>query len=274
MAQHTEISWTHHTYNPWVGCSRVSPGCQHCYAELQADGLGRVAQWSKRKVLKAWGRTAPRYFPSGGAAQASALVRRSVELAASGVRERVFCASMADVFEAHPSIDLDKKRGELWDLIEATPNLDWLLLTKRPENIHTKLRPSWLSCPRENVWLGTTAEDQSYVDRRLPVLLQVPAAVHFVSCEPLLSAIDLARYLAVDGINWVIVGGESGKGYRAPQIDWVRSLRDQTLAAGQSFHFKQWGGTTPKAGGYALDGRTWLEFPIGAAPVVRAVLSA
>ena len=270
MGEGSKIEWTDHTFNPWWGCTRVSPACDHCYAET----------FAKRTGHDVWGRDGDRR--TFGDKHWSEPVRWNEKAKAEGVRRRVFCASMADVFEDRP--DLDGERARLWDLIDDTPSLDWLLLTKRPENIQRMYPSRWhYRHPQANVWLGTTVENQRYADLRIPKLLQVPAAVHFLSCEPLLGAIDLNRWLhdsncwIVDdaeesqcctcaeprevAVGWVIAGGESGAGHRPMDIDWPRALRDQCVAAGVPFLFKQWGGRTPKAGGRELDGRTWDEVP-------------
>jgi len=184
-------------------------------------------------------------------------------------RERVFCASMADVFEGR--VDLQPERERLWKLIEGTPNLDWLLLTKRPENVMDTIPMEWVmhGLPL-NVWMGVTAENQVEANSRLPILLTIPAKVRFLSCEPLLGPLSLEamqldphdslfRYWPLEGkhigdgmnearahadaarIHWVICGGESGPQARAMNPDWARGLRDQCVSAGVTFLFKQWG---------------------------------
>jgi protein gp37 len=181
---------------------------------------------------------------------------------------------MADVFE--PRRELDTWRVRLWNLMEATPELDWLLLTKRPEHIAGKV--PWERNWPQNVWLGTTTENQLWADRRIPELLKHPAAVRFLSCEPLLGPIDLSKWTRSPGrIDWVIAGGESGHKARPMQPDWIRALRDECTGAGVAFHFKQWGQWRPEEGGGRisfvrvgkrssgrdLDGRTWDELPWG-----------
>lgn len=279
MSKDSKIEWTHHTFNPWWGCVKVSAGCKHCYAETWARRLGKDF-WGARAERR---ELSPNYWKQPLAWDADA--------AALGTRARVFCASMADVFEDRR--DLDERRFNLWRLIESTPNLDWLLLTKRPENIH-KLAP-WTTRWPINIWLGTTAENQRWLDRRLPHLIECRAKTLFLSCEPLLGAIDLSKWTqqrqpgrsAV--VDWVIGGGESGHGSRPVNPDWLRSLRDQCNAQGIRFHFKQWGNWKPasdaaergatkniflasgdrivvvnvgkKLAGRLLDGRTWDELP-------------
>lgn len=197
---------------------------------------------------------------------------------------------MADVFEARA--ELDQWRERLWVLIDSTPALDWLLLTKRPERIEAKA--PWANHWPANVWLGTTAENQLWANRRIPILLQHPAAVRFVSCEPLIGPLDLSSWLGDGvqrGIDWVIAGGESGFKARPMNPEWPRKLRDQCSQAGVAFHFKQWGHWCPDepgmpnavrrqyvmtsdgsrialvrlgkhAAGRDLDGQEWNEFPV------------
>lgn len=177
---------------------------------------------------------------------------------------RVFCASLSDVFENYQGdgsapdrpLNLDPWRHDLFDLIEKTANLEWLLLTKRPQNAVKFLRKRLPG----NVWIGTSVEDQKAADQRIPHLAGIPAKVRFLSCEPLLGPLDLRPHLA--GVDWVIVGGEAGRSPRPMDPDWVRDIRDQCVAAGVSFHFKQWGGRKKKEAGRILDGRTWDEFPV------------
>jgi protein gp37 len=155
---------------------------------------------------------------------------------------------MADVFERRQ--ELDPWRQRLWKLIADTPHLDWLLLTKRPQNVIKMVPRAWLENWPPNVWVGTTVEDQRYAKKRLQYLLRIPAAVRFVSCEPLLGPINLAPHLGHgEGmVNWVIAGGESGAGCRPSDPEWFRDLRDQCVAAGVPFFFKQWGNWAPSDG--------------------------
>lgn len=233
MAKDSGIEWTHHTFNPWWGCVKLSPACAHCYAQT----------WARRVGMELWGGKAPRRFFTE--AHWRDPIRWNAEAQRSGERPRVFCASMADVFE--PRADLDPWREKLWRLIEATPHLDWLLLTKRPGYI--KHVYPWKNTPRDNVWLGTTAENQDWARRRIERLLTVEARVRFLSCEPLLAAIDLTPWLSQKQISWVIAGGESGGQARPTHPNWIRSLRDQCKTHGVPFHFKQWGHWSPEAKG-------------------------
>lgn len=255
MGADTLIEWADHTFNPWIGCTKVSPACDHCYAETLATGRLGVG-WGPHAERR---RTKPSTW--------NLPLRWNRQAEREGRRFRVFCASLADVFDNQASEDW---RIELWRLIRATPHLDWLLLTKRPQNI-TKMVPqavdfgakAWGIGPWPNVWLGTTVENQAEADRRIPHLLAVPAAKRFLSCEPLLGPVDLTRarhasggwdnWLTGDrhrgqaiwsegrGLDWIIAGGESGPKARPSHPDWFRSLRDQCQAAGVPFLFKQWG---------------------------------
>jgi protein gp37 len=244
MGETTGIAWTDHTFNPWWGCVRVSPGCEHCYAEA----------WDKMRggPEKHWGVQAPRRL--FGDKHWNEPLRWNKSAAARGVRERVFCASMADVFEDRR--DLDAQRVRLFALIAVTPFLDWQLLTKRPENM-VRLAPStWAKAWPANVWAGTTVEDQPRADERIPHLVRVPAVIRFLSSEPLLGSVTLplrcARDHNHDGdcdrhptgcprVDWVIVGGESGGGARSMHLEWARSLVEQCKAAGVATFVKQLG---------------------------------
>lgn len=272
----TGIAWTDHTFNPWMGCQRVSPGCEHCYAEAFVTGRMRLPVWgppktTERKRTKqpwkdvlAWDRAAGR----------------------DGVRRKVFCSSLADIFEDHPQVA--PWRDEALALLAGCTNLDVQLLTKRPQNIRGMVPPAWLApggWPK-HLWVGTTVEDQRRAEERIDHLLRVPAWVRFLSCEPLLEEVDLdpprcqhcGRYdvvLADDGatplcphcsepgecgtemcfgswldgdagptrpgINWVIVGGESGPGARPFDLAWARKIAGQCREAGVAAFVKQLG---------------------------------
>lgn len=230
MAENSKIEWTHHTFNPWWGCEKVSPACQHCYAET----------WAKRTGSNIWGKNSPRRFFTD--THWKNPLKWNKQAKAEGTRKRVFCASMADVFEDRR--DLDESRGRLWELIESTPYLDWLLLTKRANKI-SALAP-WKKEWPENIWLGTTVENQTYAKRRIPSLLKHKAKIHFLSCEPLLGEIDLTPWANhSNSLDWIIAGGESGGGARPMDPEWARSLRDQALKMNTPFHFKQWGHWSP-----------------------------
>lgn len=248
MAENSGIEWTHHTFNPWIGCTKISAACDHCYAEAwDARGMqGLPTRWgphADRTRTKTW-------------AQPLTWNRKAL---AEGRRYRVFCASLADVFDNHKSI-LPEWRADLWALIRSTPNLDWLMLTKRPQNIAKMLPDDWGAGYR-NVWLGATVESQKEADR-LKHLTKVPAAIRFLSMEPLLGPVDLSAH--IHALHWVITGGENHKAFRPVDPDWFRSLRDQCAAASVPFLFKQWEGDgqkSIKAKGRALDGIVHDGYP-------------
>ena len=253
MSEKSAIEWTDHTFNPWWGCTKVSQGCKHCYAETQSNRFNKAE----------WGPTGVRI--KTGAANWKQPLKWNKQAKKQGTRYRVFCASMADVFEDKlDQPELNDWRRDLFQLIINTPHLDWQLLTKRPENVNRMIERAtgfsdsemWFHAAR-NVWIGTSVENQETADERILHLLHIPAAVRFLSVEPLLETV--AVYL--QGLHWVIVGGESGRGARPMHPDWVRSIRDQCTAAGVPFFFKQWGGVNKKETGRELDGREWDEFP-------------
>jgi protein gp37 len=207
--KNSNIEWTTHTFNPWIGCTKVSDGCKNCYAEA----LDR--RWGHKR----WGPSAARVRTS--AANWKNPLKWDREAKAAGERHRVFCASLADVFDDHPSIQNDW-RIDLLKLIEMTPNLDWLLLTKRPEKIEATIAETWgrsfLIHPLDNVWLGTTVENQEQAEKRIPALLSVPAKVRFLSCEPLLGPVDLSTWLeAIDHCNQCGAENKLQVGDRCPQ---------------------------------------------------------
>jgi len=293
MAENSKIQWTHHTFNPWIGCTKVSSACDNCYAQIatptrvkRAAGQETWGPHADRQRTKTWRDT----------------IKWNKALEGTGKRERVFVASLADVFDNHKSI-LPEWRSEMWELIKSCTNLDFLFLTKRPQNIKKYLPDDWGN-GYSNVWLGTTVEDQTEADRRIPHLLDVPARLHFLSCEPLLGHVDLAECwhgedaLGAEcwgdckwcengriplhncakgkqsdeqfskghsGIGWVITGGENASKFRPADVDWFRSLRDQCAAAGVPFLFKQWEGKSQKeikAKGRELDGVIHDGYPI------------
>ena len=274
MSENTKIEWCDHTFNPWEGCQKVSPGCDNCYAEARNTrfGGGTAINWGpgaprRRTSAANWA------LPKRWNAQADAF------MAQHGHRQRVFCASLADVFDNSVPVQW---RRDLFDLIAATPNLDWLLLTKRIGNARSLYSEAYLDSARawpDNVWIGATIVNQAEADRDIPKLLDVPARVHFLSMEPLLGPVDLTHIEVFGGdaeiyplkgttdcvddegaptddvpaLDWVIVGGESGPGARPMHPDWARSLRDQCEAAGTPFLFKQWGEWVDADNGPAQD---------------------
>ena len=258
--EHSNIEWTDHTFNPWTGCAKVSPACDHCYAE----------RWAKRAGRGAWGPGETRLRTSEKNWRDP--VRWNEQAARQGVRYRVFCASLADVFDnAVPA----QWRIDLMKLICETPHLDWLLLTKRIGNAAAMLesafravhhqREGWADNVLPNVWIGATICNQEEADRDIPKLLATPARVRFLSMEPLLGPVDLTsiriplagesftkgdvlvhkstldRGAPRAAVDWVIVGGESGPHARPMHPEWVRALRDQCDEAGVPFLFKQHG---------------------------------
>ena len=234
MGKDSRIEWTHHTFNPWWGCVKVSAACDHCYAET----------WAKRLGEGLWGPHTPRRFFSD--AHWKEPLRWDKDAARDKVRRRVFCASMADVFENRP--DLVEERLRLLDLIAQTPHLDWLLLTKRIHLVRKQL-PKGYDFPA-NVWLGATVEDQATARKRIKYLLEFSSpSVRFLSCEPLLSAVDLTPYLVRNEngnrVDWIIAGGESGPHARPMDPAWPADLQKQCARAKVPFHFKQWGHWAP-----------------------------
>lgn len=255
MSENSKIEWTDHTFNPWEGCQKVGPGCDHCYAET------RNARFGGGTAIN-WGPGAPRRRTS------AANWRKPLHWNAvhsnfhyqHGRRQRVFCASLADVFDN--AVD-PAWRADLFALIRQTPNLDWLLLTKRIGNVPSMLAAIGVAHLPGNVWLGATVVNQSEADRDIPKLIAIEARFRFLSMEPLLGPVDLERpmpgpdldqgsgakicqpWKIQSGIDWVIVGGESGPGARPMHPDWARDLRDQCAGAGVPFLFKQWGEWTP-----------------------------
>lgn len=258
MGKDSKIAWTDHTFNPWWGCTKISAGCKNCYAEGTANRFGTI-----------WGDQAERRF--FGDKHWNEPRKWDESARKAGTRARVFCCSMADVFEDRD--DLKPHRERLWELVEATPNLIWLLLTKRPENLRNLLPTSWLASPRSNVAIGVTVECQDTARERIPELLQTPAAVRFISAEPLLS--PLSSYIEIDPtelgakrwrsgkagynyfkgncalgdcsvergprIDWIIVGGESGPRSRPCHVNWIRSIVIQCKDADVPCFVKQLG---------------------------------
>mgnify|MGYP003392980641 CR=1 FL=1 len=279
MGQTTGISWTDHTFNPHIGCSKVHAGCAHCYAERDFD---------TRRGVAPWGPHGTRIVTSEANWKQPSKWNREAE--AAGERRRVFCASLADVFEDWKGpiggvtrnwISLDDVRRELFAVIDSTPFLDWLLLTKRPENIrrmwspmlHAEVQPEMHF--RANVWLGTSVSNDETADEQIPHLMKCRdlSPVLFLSAEPLLGPLDISLWTPngssdpsafremMPCVDWVIAGGESGAGFRFVDPDWLRGLRDQCQAGDVPFFFKQWSGSNPKTLGKILDGREWCEFP-------------
>ena len=313
MAENSAIEWTDHTFNPWIGCTKVSPGCDHCYAEQRMDKRLHTVTWGPgqprkrtsaanwRQPIKwnsepfiqcaacSWRGPRSNFFQIGPRGGQHTMCPSCACSDWTPARQRVFCASLADVFdnEVDPAW-----RDDLFALINATPNLDWLLLTKRIGNVPAMLATTvgWLP---KNVWLGITVVNQAEADRDIPKLLQVPAAKRFLSMEPLLGRVDLTHIPVGGGhghheldpiitanvlqrapafpplpqIDWVIVGGESGPNARPMHPDWARSLRDQCTAAGVPFLFKQWGEWAPLHSGDAAHPVDGTHIRLGGAAI-------
>lgn len=266
MAENSTIEWTDHTFNPWTGCTNISPGCDHCYAEA----------WSKRSGHVKWGnsprkRTTDSYWKAPHIWQSKA-----AEFAARHARrQRVFCASLADVFDNQAD---PQWRVELFEIIRSTPSLDWQLLTKRPQNIGKMLPDDW-GRGYPNVWLGFTAEDQLRFDQRKRFISEVPATVWFVSYEPAIGSLRIGPDDPKPA--WLISGGESGHGARPMAAQWARDVIEDCKRFGIAAFHKQWGAIannplvsemnwpSDKAkdadpfgkGGGLLDGRLVREFP-------------
>lgn len=285
MAEHSNIEWCDSTWNPWIGCTKISPACDHCYAERDFDLRLHIVQWGAGQARK---RTGDDNWKKPGKWNAKPFFQCEVcglrtdnpmRAQCKGphrsqhmwkpARRRVFCASLADVFDNEVPAAW---RQDLFALIEATPNLDWLILTKRIGNAARLIEdtnfPKHRAWPWPNVWLGATICNQAEADRDIPKLLATPAAVRFLSIEPMLGAIRLGSWLqrspsaafvagkvtatmpdwtriGSTSIDWVICGGESGPHARPMHPHWARDLRDQCAAAGVPFMFKQWGEWTP-----------------------------
>lgn len=241
MAEKTSISWTHHTFNICWGCSKVSPACDHCYAEELAGRFGFGWEDAPRRTFpeKHWNEP----------------LKWNRAAAKANRRELVFCSSMCDVFEDHPTVI--QELGKLWPLIRSTPNLVWQLLTKRPHRIVKSLPADW-GTGYDNVWLGTTIEDNAYV-ARAKMLTEAPAVCHFISYEPALGPLDK---LPLTCIEWMIYGGESGRHFRQHDPQWARDMRDRCQGEGVPFFYKQGSGvlsgTNP-----ILDGVEYKRFPVG-----------
>jgi len=221
MAENSKIEWTDHTFNPWIGCQNVSPGCDHCYAETLTNRYGWT-EWGPHGVRK---RTSEANWRKP--LQWAKAARQARE------RPRVFCASLADVFDNRAP---EGARGDLFALIRSTPELDWLLLTKRPQNIRKMLPADWGN-GYPNVWLGITCEDQERYDLRWPILRDTPASVRFISYEPAIGLLDLG----VEGPwpDWLICGGESGPGARYMKPEWADAALIQCQNRGIAFFMKQ-----------------------------------
>ncbi len=244
MPEKTIIAWTDHTFNPWMGCQKVSDGCKNCYALTLTKNRMGLDLWghpstSTRKVTKEPWRN---------------VVQWNKKAKEDGVRRRVFCASLCDVFEDHPIAN--ETRPKLWDLVRELDSLDWQILTKRPERIADNLPSDW-NGGWDHVWLGTSVEDMR-VAWRADHLRVIPAAVRFISYEPAIGPLD---DLDLTGLDWVIYGGESGSGYRPEDKNWARVMRDKCEKNNVAFFHKQSAGYKTELG-IELDGKIIRQYPI------------
>jgi protein gp37 len=312
MAENSAISWTDHTMNFWIGCTKVSPACTNCYAAVDT-----FARRERSHGNELWGPHANRHRTSAALWKKpytwnKQTWRECIDCGKRGkvgdgypyylctcgsrnnnpTRQRVFVSSLSDICEFHPQIT-DNMRAEIALMVIQCDNLDFLFLTKRPENFNALWLPHFEGMLPDNLWVGTTVENQKYADERIPELLKIDAKVRFLSCEPLLGPVKLFGFNSPTWgfigtpIHWVIAGGESGSKARPTRPDWFSWLRDQCKAAGVAFHFKQWGewstdgaevnGNTPaiftkdmevpmwkigkKKSGRLLDGVEHNEFP-------------
>lgn len=228
MGNTTGISWTEATWNPWMGCTKVSTGCDNCYMFREQRQYGNDPEVVRRSKTKF---DAP------------------LKLAKPSL---IFTCSWSDWFH----VDADQWRDEAWEIIRLSPQHTFQILTKRPGRVLRHLPADW-GAGYPNVWLGVSVESAEFLSR-MRVLRDVPAKLRFLSAEPLIAPLP---GLDLDGFRWVIVGGESGPNARPMQAEWAREIRDACDASGALFHFKQWGGFTPKSGGKTLDGREHCEIP-------------
>jgi len=253
MSEKTIIAWTDHTFNPWMGCTKVSDGCKNCYAETLTTNRMGLDVWgpkNKRQITKAPWQNVRQWQRAAGKA---------------GVIRRVFVASLADVFEPRP--ELVEPRARFWQIVRESPNLHFQVLTKRPENFADMLPDDWGDEGYANVWLGTSVEDMR-VAHRADILRATPAVVRFISYEP---AIGPLNDLDISGIDWIIYGGESGPGYRQEDKQWARDMRDKCRAAGVAFFHKQSSAYRTEVG-ITLDGEIVREYPTPREPAEHGSL--
>lgn len=246
MSEKTIIAWTDATFNMAWGCTKVSPGCVNCYADTLSHRYG----------FDVWGKDKPRR--TFGIKHWAEPMKWNAQAAKEKKRRRVFCSSMCDNLEDHPTIIAEL--AKLWPLIRATQWLDWQLLTKRPERYPQSLPVDW-GTGYPNVWIGTTIESNDYV-HRADLIRAVPAVCRFISYEPALGPLT---DLNLDGINWIIYGGESGDGFRPHDLAWPREMRDRCKAEGVAFFYKQSPAYRTEQGVY-LDGKLERAYPL---PVIQ-----
>jgi len=240
MAQNSKIEWTESTWNPVTGCTKISAGCKNCYAQRMALRLKAAGQPNYRNGFSV------------------TLHPQLLELPLKWKRPRtIFVNSMSDLFHRDVSVDFILK---IFEIMCRASHHRFQVLTKRSHRL-TQLSPLLPWAP--NIWMGVTVENAGCV-LRIDHLRKTDAAIKFISFEPLLGPIP---DLNLDGIDWIIVGGESGPGARPMRPQWATAIRDQCLAASVPFFFKQWGGLNKKQSGRILDGRRWDQMPVGCAPV-------
>jgi protein gp37 len=244
MSQETIIAWTDHTFNPWMGCEKVSAGCANCYAATLTKNRMGLDLWGPAKTTARQVTKTPWQN----------VIQWNKEARRNGVRRRVFCASLCDVFEDHATANATRPR--LWNLIRQCTSLDWQILTKRPQRIAANLPADWGPDGWRHVWLGTSIEDMR-VAWRADELRNIPAVVRFISYEPALGPLD---DLDIAGIDWIIYGGESGPGYRPEDKDWARVMHRKCAEAGTAFFHKQSAGYRTELG-IELDGQIVREYP-------------
>jgi protein gp37 len=245
MGDRTGIQWTDATWNPMTGCTKVSAGCDNCYALTVAERKTRDVYLARLPVKDTPANRADPFAPR--------FWEDRLEMPLHWRRpRRVFVNSMSDVFHAHFSVEMIQR---VFDVMNRAHWHQFQVLTKRPERaLRLADKIEW----GENIWLGTSIETMD-VAHRADALRATPAVVKFISAEPLLGSLDV---LVLSGMDWVIGGGESGLGFRPCELAWARGLRDNCLAIGVAFFWKQWGGFTPRSGGRLLDGREWNEYPV------------
>jgi protein gp37 len=264
MSAKSKIEWTDHTFNPWIGCTKVSPACDHCYAEVSTPsralgvtwGAGQPRRvtgeanwkepikWNKRNFYQCACGWRGHEVNTEGTSLTEGLPScpecDSMDL--QDARQRVFCASLADVFDKEAPLGA---RERLFELIEQTPNLDWLLLTKRIGNVQEMIPARWAPAFPSNVWIGISVVNQQEANRDIPKLLRVPAAVRFLSMEPLLGPVDLRQAHMnterLPRVDWVIVGGESGPHARPMVLGWAKEIVSQCQSAHVPVFMKQLG---------------------------------
>lgn len=269
MGENSAISWTDHTMNFWLGCMKVSEGCRNCYAETLMDKRYHRVEWGQMKTDETAPSVGTRSLTSvANRRKPFTWQRKAAEFyAVHGRRQLVFCSSLSDVFDNQVPREW---RAELCGTIDATPDLDWLLLTKRPENILKFIPDHWKKGLPSNVWMGTTCEDQAAYDRRWPILREVPASVRFISYEPAIGPLRLPYIPGRDSYHdysaqpsWIICGGESGKGFRAMQEQWAEDIMADCECRRIPFFMKQVSAFKPRDSDIPR-GLMVREFPVAA----------